>query len=581
MARRNITVRTVFATALAGALVLGGITPAGAISQITPTTSLRPAETDATPGDALSGTEAQAEQDTQAEDQRRAERERELQLEREQAGRDALTEVEGEADPPADTDAPEDETEPQVEMQLSPMMLNVAPLSAIVTNKGLWGDTRSRRLGGPDRYQTAALISKDAYPNAATVKTVVVATGTDFPDALSAAPLAARLGAPLLMTQPTVLTAATKVEIQRLKPDNIIVIGGTGAVSNAVAKSLNALLPSGKSVTRIGGIDRYETSVLIAKAGWTASTQSDVFFVTGADFPDALSAGAAAGSLSAPVILVPGSASAVGPQTRSFVTSKKATTIHIVGGTGVVSKGIETSSKNLGSVKTVKRYAGSDRYGTTAAVANAVFSKATNTYFANAFNFPDALAGAAVAGAQGAPLLLTGDSCIPSTVYDANDRLVPGDTVLLGGTGVLKGTIQHGNECMTKPGGSSSASYTGMQQLYAKINKARYDAGLPGFRVADTKAGTPAYSWAAGKKLSRNASLAKQQPWVRTEAVARSSAATKSQVNALYSMFITDTKNGVRTAILRTYGGARGYISVGYVSASTGYATIHIGTAPK
>lgn len=476
-------------------------------------------------------------------------------------------------------DVKQAESSEQSDTVEQPRDARVIQANVMANQLGLWGDSKNRRLSGSNRFTTAVAISKDAYPNPASVNTVVVTTGNDFPDSLSAAPLAAKLGGPLLMTTPTKLSEDTRAEIQRLKPTTIIVIGGKGAVSNGVEASLRALLPSGGKIERLGGADRYETSVKIAEYG-RSGIESTVFFATGLDFPDALSAGAAAGAQGAPLILVPPTNQSIGPQTRAYLTSRKTTTIHIVGGTAGINDSLAADARKIGVVKTVQRHSGRDRFATAAAVADRFYTSADRAYLAYGMDFPDALTGAAVAGALGAPLLLSLDTCIPTVTYDAHDRLVPKDTIILGGTGALAGSVEHGNECMTKPNGASTASFTGMQQLYARINQARFDVGRTGFRLADSKVSHPAYNWAAGKKFSRNTSLAKQQPWVSTEAVAQAPVVANSQVGYIANMFIRDTKNGTRSAILRTYGGVRPYVSVGYVSGTTGYATLYIGTAP-
>jgi Cell wall binding domain 2 (CWB2) len=91
----------------------------------------------------------------------------------------------------------------------------------------------STRLAGPDRYATAVAVSKAMASNP--VAEVVLASGAAFPDVLSGAPLAARLGGPLLITSPTSLPTVVGQELGRLHPSRITVLGGTGAVSAAVA----------------------------------------------------------------------------------------------------------------------------------------------------------------------------------------------------------------------------------------------------------------------------------------------------------------------------------------------------------
>ncbi len=302
--------------------------------------------------------------------------------------------------------------------------------------------TAYARLSGGDRYATAVAISKHGYPDASKVSTLVVATGGEFPDALSAAPLAAKVGGPLLLTAPTVLSAATKTEIQRLKPSKIIIAGGTGAVSPAVETSLKGLVTSGGSVVRLAGGDRYATSLAIAKYGFAAT--GSAFIATGADYPDALSAGAAAGKLGAPVVLVPGTAAAASAEAKSYLTAAAVKNVYISGGTAIVSSGIQSS---VASGRTVKRYAGSDRYNTSVLIANDHHAKGGRMYLASGLDFPDALAGAAVAGRNKAPLILSGRTCVLGSITSVQATIKPTSVYLLGGAALLAEAIRQGQAC--------------------------------------------------------------------------------------------------------------------------------------
>jgi hypothetical protein len=92
------------------------------------------------------------------------------------------------------------------------------------------------RIAGSNRFETAALISQRVYPKGSLV--VYIASGRDFADALSAS----MFDGPVLLTEPTVLPAATRREIQRLKPSQIVIVGGTNAVSMHVESALMGLV---------------------------------------------------------------------------------------------------------------------------------------------------------------------------------------------------------------------------------------------------------------------------------------------------------------------------------------------------
>jgi hypothetical protein len=100
------------------------------------------------------------------------------------------------------------------------------------------GGAKVTRLQGPNRYETAAAVSRYTFPNGAPV--VVVASGVNFPDALVAAPFGVR--GPILLTETDRLPISTATEIRRLKPKEIIIVGGLGVVSQSVENELNSLL---------------------------------------------------------------------------------------------------------------------------------------------------------------------------------------------------------------------------------------------------------------------------------------------------------------------------------------------------
>lgn len=299
------------------------------------------------------------------------------------------------------------------------------------------------RVAGKDRYETAAAASQHAFIDPTAVGTVVVATGMDFPDALSAAPLAAKLGGPLLLSTSHSLSSVTEAEIRRLQPDHIIMLGGPGALSPRVERALGNLIPENGTAERISGVDRYATSLALAERGWPTAT--DAFLATGADYADALSASAAAGKLDAPVLLVPQGAVSLPASARSHLESIGATKLHIAGGTSIVSAGVESDARRLGSVV---RYAGQDRYETSAMIANAHHTVGGSIYFASGSDFPDALSGAAVAGQAHAPLVLSARTCILRSLNTVQRSIQPQRLVLLGGTALLSEAVRQGRVCV-------------------------------------------------------------------------------------------------------------------------------------
>ncbi|RXZ47581.1 DUF1524 domain-containing protein [Agromyces fucosus] len=298
----------------------------------------------------------------------------------------------------------------------------------------------THRLAGADRYATAVEISARFNPG---VEALYIATGTNYPDALSAAAAAGARGVPLLLVQPTAIPTVVSDEIVRLAPSNIIITGGTGAVSAGVEMQLASIAPT----LRLAGADRYETSRLIAtNAGLTSST---AFVADGRNFPDALSAASAVGHTGGGVVLLPGSDASVGTSTRDTLLSVGASTVRIAGGPAAVSAGIQSSLASTFAV--VSRHGGADRYETSVLVNQAMFPSASTVFLANGTNFPDALAGGALAGTLGAPLFIVPSGCVPKVVRDRILAYSPSTIVLLGGSGSLSTAVENLTECAPPP----------------------------------------------------------------------------------------------------------------------------------
>ncbi|HEY2555853.1 MAG TPA: cell wall-binding repeat-containing protein, partial [Diaminobutyricibacter sp.] len=259
---------------------------------------------------------------------------------------------------------------------------------------------------------------------------------TDFPDALgsaAAAALAAHRG-PLLLVASTAIPSSVSAELKRLKPVDIYVLGGTGALSAAVSTQLAAYVSSASHVHRLAGADRYATSRVIASTFFTDVAPTTAYIATGVNFPDALSAGAAAGAQQSPVILVNGGATTVDAATKTLLQSLGVTTVKVIGGNASVSAAYQAS---LGQFVTTQRLGGIDRYQTSVAVNTDAFPGATSkTFFAGGLTFPDALAGAAAAGAASSPLYVVKSGCVAPPAAESALATTSG-FVLLGGAAVV------------------------------------------------------------------------------------------------------------------------------------------------
>jgi putative cell wall-binding protein len=179
------------------------------------------------------------------------------------------------------------------------------------------------RVAGVDRYATNEAADLNAGVVGTGSQTAILATGTNFADALAASPAIAKLHYPLILTAPTSLPASASATITALGVKNIIIVGGTSAVSTAVETAVKAL-PGVTVLQRIAGADRtltaqqiatWETQglaagsyTLLPAAGFRWAAAGNVNISNGGNFPDALAAGpalakAGAGALGEPLLL--------------------------------------------------------------------------------------------------------------------------------------------------------------------------------------------------------------------------------------------------------------------------------------
>lgn len=173
------------------------------------------------------------------------------------------------------------------------------------------------RAAGADRYGTAAALAQHLPPQPTGAENdAFVATGLDYPDALSVGPVAGQRSAPLLLTLPTALPTATRQSLAARRPSTTYVIGDQ--MSAAVLTAIRTA--TGGAVKVIGGPLRYDTAALVASNFYTA-TSPGVTIVPGRNFPDALSSASLAHRDRGPILLDPGTGSpspATVDQTRAL-----------------------------------------------------------------------------------------------------------------------------------------------------------------------------------------------------------------------------------------------------------------------
>ena len=237
------------------------------------------------------------------------------------------------------------------------------------------------RIAGEDRSATSIEISKEMFSES---DNVVLASGFNFADALSAGQLAAALNAPLILSKDQ-LDSRTSDEIAKLKPKNIYIVGGETALSSNIEESVKSVV-NDINIERLKGNDRYETSVKVMEKTKEFVDAEYLLIASGKNFPDALSA-------------------------TSFMADHKALMVLSDGNSYPKSDLQEIAIGGVNQLPlngfTGERIAGNDRYQTALAIARRSFENNENAILANSKVFADSLSAVSVAKNYKAPIILT------------------------------------------------------------------------------------------------------------------------------------------------------------------------------
>ncbi|MGN6522084.1 MAG: cell wall-binding repeat-containing protein [Actinomycetes bacterium] len=227
-------------------------------------------------------------------------------------------------------------------------------LQGLASNGALKGKGITvKRLPGANRYATARVIANEVLKVTGQTdpRTIFVATGTNFPDALSASAAAANNGGVVVLSSKNsagagVIPTETAAFLDAHTDAATFGIGGSAAQALGYDKN---------DPFAFVGTDRYETSTKVGDAffDYLGCNTGAIVVASGESAADALSGGAAAGTLGFPVILVPNkrysSASVLAPSTTAFLTERAQ---HVFGGilgggTGAVSTTVENSLNSV------------------------------------------------------------------------------------------------------------------------------------------------------------------------------------------------------------------------------------------
>ncbi|TYS17676.1 DUF5011 domain-containing protein [Rossellomorea vietnamensis] len=290
-------------------------------------------------------------------------------------------------------------------------------------------------VSGTDRVGTAIEVSKEMYPEGG-AETVLITTGYNFPDALSAGPLASALDAPIIpVTADGELSSAALAELKRLGAENVYLVGGKAAVNEGVYTQLSGIGIDKDNIDRLSGKDRYETNLaIVTELKELGFEGNGVFLATGANYADALSAGSIAGAEGMPIVLTNGT-----DLSKEAEAILKGEDVYAAGGTAAITDSVIKEAKAVS--KSVKRLSGSDRYATLVELLKEFNVTTDKIFVASGKNYPDALSATPFVNQNDGLLLLVNPDSLPEEVKNfltkyANTTYVSAVTVLGGNSAV-------------------------------------------------------------------------------------------------------------------------------------------------
>jgi putative cell wall-binding protein len=354
-----------------------------------------------------------------------------------------------------------------------------------------------KRIFGNDRYETSSVISKDGWQNSSNA---IICSGEDFPDALCAAPLAKKYNAPVLLVRKNSVSSNVMQELKRLSPEKVTIIGKEGAVSSQVEKDIKKNVSSIKTVERIGGQDRYQTSRYIADK---FEKGSEVALVSGKVPSDALTMSSIAASKNMPILLADQNENNI----KDYINKNNIGKAYIIGGTSCVPGNMDKITSNS------ERIYGKDRYESNEKVIERFkddinFSKIylTVAKYNGVDQFADALCAAPLAAKESNPIVfgenissklvdtikdkvsdnssivaIGGEKLVSKSVVDSLANVDKKDSGNSGGSSSSGGSSHHNNQNYYTA--SSSLSFPGALTYDVKVTSNKSSEILKGYKL--------------------------------------------------------------------------------------------------
>ncbi|APR00479.1 cell wall-binding repeat-containing protein [Clostridium botulinum] len=302
------------------------------------------------------------------------------------------------------------------------------------------------RIEGANRYKTSLNISKQF--NNDKVDNVIIASGSDFPDALAGSSLSKKLKAPILLVDKDIKDSLDSIDYIKNHlnvNENVYILGGNASVSEDYVNYIKSL--GYKNIIRLGGKNRFDTNRTIINS-MNIEKGTPIVITNGYGFADALSVSSAATSKGYPILM--SDSKTLPNEIKDKIREIQPSKVYLIGGQGSLTDNIMTEVRNIvpSLNNNIIRLWGNNRYDTSLEICKHFNLDSDTAVIANGENFPDALSGSALAAKQNAPIILTNGKDISNQKTYLNTKNYK-NLILLGGSGsislnlenILNGTI--------------------------------------------------------------------------------------------------------------------------------------------
>ncbi|HFG9227389.1 TPA: cell wall-binding glycosyl-hydrolase Cwp19 [Clostridioides difficile] len=269
-------------------------------------------------------------------------------------------------------------------------------------------NVKVEKLRGDERYDTAVAISKKGW--ATNSDTVVLVNGYSIVDGITSTPLATSNDAPILLVNKDNIPTSTKNELKRLNPSKVILIGGNNSIGDKVESEIKDTL-SNVSINRVGGSDRYSTSLMIAKELVKTNPVEKLYITSGTGEADSLSITSKAGEEKQPIVLV--SKDNVSDEVYNWISDLKVKDAYFIGGNLSISDSvINKLDKVITNDVSKNRIAGENREETNGKVIQKFYPNAeySSMFVSKSNQLVDALTSGPLAAKLKSPVVMLGNS---------------------------------------------------------------------------------------------------------------------------------------------------------------------------